>query len=188
MWNKCATYDSFKCEFILVQIFQDFFFGVRKFPTPIHSTYCRRFKPFCWRMYIYSLPLYISGTKSIFLWEYLQCTLFNFFFFTCCEYFWTFCVKIFHITFHIYSGYFLTLFWENNRHPFIFLLQQMLDLFSVKICTTFFISETRTFSVKFISNGLYFWGHLRIHMGTFFPILAITLSLIQYLDWNLCIC
>ena len=60
-----------------------------------------------------------------------------------------------------------------------FLLQQMLELFSVKIRTMFFYfrnySETRTFSAKFISNGLYFWGHLRIHVGTFFPVLAITL-------------
>ena len=44
MWNKCAIYDFFKFEFILKQIFLDLFFGVRKFLTPIHSTYCGHFK------------------------------------------------------------------------------------------------------------------------------------------------
>ena len=46
MWNKCTTYDFFKFEFILIQIFLDFFFGVRNFSTPIHSTFCRHFSTF----------------------------------------------------------------------------------------------------------------------------------------------
>ena len=131
------------------------------------------FQPLCWRKYIFVTTLFL-GPTSIFQWEYLPCTLFNF----------VYLLRIFLNILCENFLYFISYLQRTFLKPFLGEYSSPIHFFATanfslwKIRTTFFISKTRTFSVKFISNGLYFWGHLRIHVGTFFPALAITLSLI----------
>ena len=86
------------------------------------------FKPLCWRIYIRYHFIFLA--LQVFFYE-IACHVLYLILFICCEYFWTFCGKIFCVSFHIYYGHFLKLFWGRIFVTHLFLLLQILGLFSV---------------------------------------------------------
>ena len=135
------------------------------------------FKPLCWRIYI--RYHFIFQALQVFFYENTCHALYLIFFYLLRIFLNIWCENLLcFISYLLWT--FLKPFLGEYSSPirFFFCYSKCSNISLWKIRTTFFISETRTFSVKFISHGLYFLGHLRIHVGTFFPVLAITLSLI----------
>ena len=108
MWNKCTTYDFFSnLNLFWNKYFWTFFLEWGNFWLPFIQHTADIYKSLCWRIYI--RYHFIFQALLVFFYE-ITCHVLYLILFICCEYFWTFCVKIFCVSFHIYYGHFKTSF------------------------------------------------------------------------------